>query len=900
MEDGDGISDNGEIKLGLDPLKIKTDGKTSDAERIFEQKLDTDSETFRVINSEENPYRLSVSAKASGYIGESVNANISSYSNYLQNEAVAGDIIDIDYADSFKIETLTISFTVSENAADYYIFRYFEDVNMLLPVETQYDGNRVYTEAAEDGTYCIVDMDKWIENTAETTEVQSTAAVYNAVCASSEAKSLESLEVYFLMYIRSSSVDSARSSVANASRAIIDYCNSTGRDVRLYFAAYTGATVVSNETGNSYADNASTDEEIQEMLSRTGSATGSLDTTDFNYSLTRALKKSLLEISGTNENSKKYCFVVDVNFEPKSASNVAVVDEMKSYGVDFSFICNDYNSNIANYESLSSDGTHIRWTPDFSEVITDKVLGAVVTYNVNTGLCNKIPYNEALITSEWKDIYEKFYSGKLSIDEIKKLGLPDTDGDGNPDCLEIFMKYISFDENGNIILPTYDELARDAMGNSRFGLKGLDELVSIMKKKGMNISDLRILPLISNPAFEDSDFDGIPDSTDERPSEEDIISVDDTIIDDSRVFESDYKTISNNAIDGNGIASSHSGDKKNNIIKYARLIRADGKATSKFYIEPDDNNDYLITVDTGKYDDCQIKVSYEKGIIFKKDVAVSDIELDEGIEEKEQNGNVMHSRKAYSLEKGKKYKVVVTIASTDFAANNYSVSFEQNNWVYAPNGGYDFTKINDFMQTETVYIDDDSLFSIIKEARLELKGEDIISDTIDEYLDRKDTYDKLYNSAYSDVCDLIKMQENNTMGLDSVIGDIGNGASLAGLGSCIALVLWPNSNAGVIVTLLNGVGTGATVVGGFTALYAIVSSNSDTPTQSLAYALCDGKYNLATHTTKSTYNEIDKNFNVSITNYSGWNDSHFINKYNADNSRKTYIKPFRDNKIYIR
>ena len=207
VEDGDGISDNGEIKLGLDPLKIKSDGKTSDAERIFEQKLDTDSETFRVINSGENPYRLSVSAKASGYIGESVNANISSYSNYLQNEAVAGDIIDIDYADSFKIETLTISFTVSENAADYYIFRYFEDVNMLLPVETQYDGNRVYTEAAEDGTYCIVDMDKWIENTAETTEVQSTAAVYNAVCASSEAKSLESLEVYFLMYIRSSSVE---------------------------------------------------------------------------------------------------------------------------------------------------------------------------------------------------------------------------------------------------------------------------------------------------------------------------------------------------------------------------------------------------------------------------------------------------------------------------------------------------------------------------------------------------------------------------------------------------------------------------------------------------------------------------------------------------------------------
>ncbi|MDO5148349.1 MAG: hypothetical protein Q4D76_03065 [Oscillospiraceae bacterium] len=763
---------------------------------------------------------------------------------------------------------------------------------MLLPVETQYDGNRVYTEAAEDGTYCIVDMDKWIENTAETTEVQSAGDVYNAVYASSEAKSLESLEVYFLMYIRSSSIDSARSSVANASRAIIDYCNSTGRDVRLYFAGYTGATAVSNETGNSYADNASTDEEIQEMLSGTDSATGSLDTTNFDYSLTRALKKSLLEISGTNENSKKYCFVVDVNFEPKSASNVAVVDEMKSYGVDFSFICNDHNSNIVNYESLSSDGTHIRWTPDFSEVITDKVLGAVVTYNVNTGLCNKIPYNEALITSEWKDIYEKFYSGKLSIDEIKKLGLPDTDGDGNPDCLEIFMKYISFDENGNIILPAYDELARDTMGNSRFGLKGLDELVSIMKKKGMNISDLRILPLISNPAFEDSDFDGIPDSTDKRPSEEDIISVDDNIIDDSRVFESDYKTISNNAVDGNGIASSHSGDKKNNIIKYARLIRADGKATSKFYIEPDNNSDYLITVDTGKYDDCQIKVSYEKGIIFKKDVAVSDIELDEGIEEKEQNGNVMHNRKAYSLEKGKKYKVIVTIASTDFAANNYSVSFEQNNWVYAPNGGYDFTKINNFMQTETVYTDGNSLFNMLKEAVEKLKGpNEIKADSLNDYLEGKNN-DQLQYVAEKNAETLLDFHKFTDSDLEKIVGDIGNAASLTGLSSCMFLYLAQDSESMAILALLNGIGNGSTIIGGITAIYAIVSANSSSSEQLLGNALYEGRYNIATHTTKSTYSEIERDFSTTVVTYSGWSESHFINRYNTDNTRKTIVVYF--------
>ena len=60
--DGDGISDNGEIQLGLDPLKAKTDGKTSDIERTFEQKLSSDNELLEIINNEDSPYRLSLTA----------------------------------------------------------------------------------------------------------------------------------------------------------------------------------------------------------------------------------------------------------------------------------------------------------------------------------------------------------------------------------------------------------------------------------------------------------------------------------------------------------------------------------------------------------------------------------------------------------------------------------------------------------------------------------------------------------------------------------------------------------------------------------------------------------------------------------------------------------------------
>lgn len=640
--DNDGISDLGEVKLGLNPLKEKSDGTTYDAEKVFDQKLGTDSEVLNNINSEESPYKLSVSVKAAGYIDESISVDISSYSNYLQNDAVEGDIIDIAYADSYKVENVTINFNISGNAENFYIFRYFEDVNMLLPVETQYDGNIVYTESTEGGTYCIVDMDKWIENTVVLSEAEniSTLYKYNAVYDSSDMKSAENLEVYFLMYVRSTVADSARSSVANASRAIIDYCNNTGKEVKIYFATYTGDIVKSKENGNSYVSNVSTDDEIKEMLSRSGSATGSLDTTNFNYSLTRTLKRSLLDISSANENSNKYCFVVDVNFQPSSAANVVVVDEMKSYGVDFSFICNDYNDNIANYENLSSDGSHYRWIPDFSEIVIDKVLNCTIAYNVNTGLFNKIPYDEKLITSEWKDIYDKYYSKSLSkddreklLEEIKKLGLPDTDGDGCPDCLEIFMEFITFDENGNIILPTYDQLAKDALKNSPFGLKGLEELAGLMKKKGIDISSMRILPLISDPVIGDSDGDGIDDNEDEFTASTDSIEIDNNLLNDSYIFLDDNEIeelISTNCLNPNidiynigysfndkklpscGVLKGspvYEGNKfvtNKPEIEYTRYY--DRKSYYKYTIFNDQNSDYDITINSDEIENFDIEV----------------------------------------------------------------------------------------------------------------------------------------------------------------------------------------------------------------------------------------------------------------------------------------------------
>ena len=489
--DGDEISDYGEIQLDLDPLKKSSDGKSSDTERTFEQSLTADNAMLSSLNSN-NPYKLAIDIQASGYIEESLTVQESAYSNSIQNENITGNIIDIDYADNMKTDSITVKFTVTENAEDYLIFRYYKDVNMLLPAVTEYDGNTVFTESDEDGTFCIVNM---ADQSAVTSALQSaySGEVYSA------SESSELIEVYFLMYISSTSTDSARKAAATASRAIIDYCSKNGKNAKIYYASYTGNTVVSKDSGLSYVTNFSTDEEIAEMLSRSGSASGALDTSDFNYSLTRTLKKSLLSISGNDKTSKKYCFIIDVNFQPSCASNIAVVDEMKANGVDFTFICNTHNDNEGMYDTLSTDGTHIEWKPDYSDSVIEKVIGKqneTLAYNYDTGLFNSVAISKE-ITYDWY----RAAKGELTPEEIEALGLPDTDGDGVYDFEEINWDYVTI-KDGKIIFPSYEEIC-DLFPSAKKGLTGL--------KSKLNYSDSNVLVLKSDPSSLDTDNDGLLD-----------------------------------------------------------------------------------------------------------------------------------------------------------------------------------------------------------------------------------------------------------------------------------------------------------------------------------------------------------------------------------------------------
>lgn len=114
---------------------------------------------------------------------ERLKAKETSYSKAIRNDAILGIAPELTCDNSCNISKVVLKFNIADEFVDnelnlfpdepdlqglkrLTIFKYFEDMNMLLPIETKYDleNNTIYTEVDELGTYCIMDMEKWLAN----------------------------------------------------------------------------------------------------------------------------------------------------------------------------------------------------------------------------------------------------------------------------------------------------------------------------------------------------------------------------------------------------------------------------------------------------------------------------------------------------------------------------------------------------------------------------------------------------------------------------------------------------------------------------------------------------------------------------------------------------------------
>ena len=180
--DGDKLNDGEEISIGLNPNNPETFG-VPDAEYKVEQTISADSEVMSEVNTEESPYELSLEISATGNADTRLSASESTYSAVTESDARLGGAVELRYLGgdvdkvklTYKIADEYISNEGSEYAENcldlqgikrYNVFRYFEEINMLLPVATEFDeeSNTLYAETDELGTYCVLDMEVLMRN----------------------------------------------------------------------------------------------------------------------------------------------------------------------------------------------------------------------------------------------------------------------------------------------------------------------------------------------------------------------------------------------------------------------------------------------------------------------------------------------------------------------------------------------------------------------------------------------------------------------------------------------------------------------------------------------------------------------------------------------------------------
>ncbi len=516
--DGDRVSDSDEIALGLNPTNASTDG-TSDTERTFVQHIGVDSKILQDVNSSENVFKVSVDITAAGVAENNLYSKKSSYVNAMNSSAVIGIAPEFTYAYGLKVEDVVINFdldsSVVANTNGKYvsisdefvgikrlnIFKYFEDTNMLLPIETFHDteNNRVYTHVDELGTYCLMDMEIWLDSlgmdlndeTFENNNARRSRAVsvtdeyaISTLSDSSALSANESIDIVFLLYVRPSYTSFVKEELLNAVNEIYNKAS----DVRIYFLVNDGRTVEPYRVGTrTYAESRDEAVSIVNRFNFTNDTSG-------------ALYRGLTEANNIalRDESQKHLFLIDAVLYPPTGTSYECLDELKAKGVTFGVICDIVNDNKSQYTVLSSGNIKSNVIV-FSDFIINQIQ-----------FPEKAERKLIITSSGLTPLPENF-------NNISSTMSTDYDKDGIKDIDEIDIKYVTIESDGSISYPNFPEMQKKYEGIF-YVEQGLKRVESDLDQTLHNfMRDVYVMPIKSDPTDPDGDGDKVVDGVDLRP-----------------------------------------------------------------------------------------------------------------------------------------------------------------------------------------------------------------------------------------------------------------------------------------------------------------------------------------------------------------------------------------------
>lgn len=872
--DDDGVTDKDEIDLGLDPTNASTDG-IPDNERTFEQSVGADTENFASVNTDENPFKISVDVTAAGVAANNLYADESGYAAFVSNEAILGITPEFFYNDKLKVEKITINFDIgNEYVANtngkyvsvsdefvgikrFNVFKYFDDINMLLPIETFHDiaNNRVYANVDEMGTYCLIDMEVWFEKLG----IEPKAAEPQTMVFSDDETSVfkvsndDNLDVIFVVYSNSTFYKYLKAELTTAVTDIFNEAENRGINARVHFVTWTGGMYTNTNTGTHYAENI---DDAVLMINNTPVIDVSLEPTI--YMLTKAvngIKNNMTE--DFLENSKKYCFVIDSGCNPACSTINGGIDTLKDRGMDFSFVYAPGCTNINNYAALSSNNSIHQMVAGngrlaFSEFVFEHIFDEEEEIIIKSNDFERLPDD---------------------FGEISTTSTQDYDGDGLLDVDEIDFEHIlQYSEStystysaraAKIKLPKYGWLMQRVSEGKPIPIDRFADLREDAEGR-------TVLMVLSDPTIEDSDNDGFNDKYEDHcedlgmnKNKHNDTNVVDLTIDDTYVFGSG----SNFSITGYpecpDIYVVPKKDDANGYTKNTLCYTRKNNSTAKYVLEPEENSDYIIKFSANSqsraYLSIQQNTSGERYTAVDSDKLTTTI-FTEPTEPTEPTKN----RDRYvtieaRLEKGKKYRIeVLGLASNE---DKYTLTFEQDNWVYAKDGGAAYTenaakgsKINNYVYT---YFTQEQIISFLGE-----HYRDAIEEEAFQYDFVNIMRGRYYVNGY-DEHSVLSQIKSGADGTNAVVAIIGLVVSLT---PALREITW----LGIAIS------SGGAALTGVSFICDINDNSVKIFVNSLSEAVSNNNYNLCL--------EVHQNYVKKTLTWSEWLNG-YINKYNNKGDR---------------